>query len=166
MVFYKKLKRYGFLNKIKKGTIKVLLSLMFVGSVLGASGCATMGSGVQSNIGYDEFYDSYGDYKLVKRSNDIWMEKLDGSKSKQITYTPNLEEGNVFFTSDGKYIAYFEYKRGIDWSGNFGIDKFYVQKKPEENENLEERKEIRGDEFWRYFDEWQARVNRQTGFPH
>lgn len=74
-------------------------------SMLGMSGCAST-QGYVSNVDHQKFYDSYGEYKLVRRNNDIWMEKLDGGEGKRVTNTPEIEEGSAYFVSDGNYIAY------------------------------------------------------------
>jgi hypothetical protein len=95
-------------EKLRKGMAKCLLPFVFAGSV-GLGGCATMngtGQNTQNEIGYEKFYDSYGDYKLVGRNNDIYLEKIDGSESKQITHTPHIVEIEAQFSVNGKYIVY------------------------------------------------------------
>lgn len=61
-----------------------------------------------NNVGYEKFFDSRGDQKLVRRSNDIYLEKIDSSDSKQITHTPDIEETYASFSTDGKYILFGE----------------------------------------------------------
>lgn len=93
-------------EKIQKHLVRGLLPIILAGSVLGVSGCATTGSAVQNNLGY-EFLDSYGDYKIVRKDNDTYLEKLDGSESKRLTHTPDVYEDG-YFVSRGKYIRYRE----------------------------------------------------------
>lgn len=85
-----------------KNIVLILLCIVLLGLV---SGCATV---PVSNIGYEKFYDSYGDHKLVGRNNDIYLEKLDGSESRQITHTPNNKERLAWFTKSGDYIVYWD----------------------------------------------------------
>lgn len=100
----------------------LFMILLFTG-LIGAVGCATVPSTMQrSEIGYEQFYDSQGDYKLVGKNNDVYIERLDGSESRQITHTPSMKEGYAYFTKNGKYILYayragegaFMVKRGED----------------------------------------------------
>jgi|GEM_PF-3342676 hypothetical protein len=97
----------GFYNGLRKGAACLVVGL----GLMGLAGCATTGSAVQNTqneIGYEKFYDAHGDYKLVGRNNDIYLEKLDGSESKRITHTPNTLEMGANFVADGKYIVYTE----------------------------------------------------------
>lgn len=99
--------------------ISLLLIIIFL---VGLSGCATAGSTMRKDVGYEQFYDSQGDYHLVGKSNDVYIEKLDGSESRQITHTPNMKERYAYFTKSGEYILYsfragegaFIVKRGED----------------------------------------------------
>ena len=84
----------------------------------------------QSEIGYEKFYDSYGDYKLVKKNNDVWKEKLDGSESTQITHTPNVTEDRADFFSNGEYIGYAE----KIYSPSFHLDFFLVSSKSDDSQ--------------------------------
>ncbi|MEI8349381.1 MAG: hypothetical protein WCI77_04420 [Candidatus Omnitrophota bacterium] len=55
-----------------------------------------------------ELLDTHGEYRLVEKNNDIWMEKLDGRETKQITRTPSIRETFAIFSKDGQYIVYAE----------------------------------------------------------
>ena len=90
--------------KIHKGYMGVL-ALPLALSMLGMSGCAST-QGYVSNVDYEKFYDSFGEYKLVGRNNDIYLEKLDGSESKQVTHSPKLVEEFADFIDDGKYVHF------------------------------------------------------------
>ena len=68
-------------------------------------GCATSENYV-SNVDYEEFYDASGEHKLVRRNNDIWMENLDGSESRQLTNTPAVKEWIAEFILEGRYVLY------------------------------------------------------------
>lgn len=98
----------SFYNKFRRGVAGLLVGL----GLLGMTGCATTGEYATNNsseIGYEKFFDSYGDYRLVRRNNDVWIEKLDGSESRQITHTPNVKEERADFSKDNNYILYLEY---------------------------------------------------------
>lgn len=138
------------IDKLGRGAKLFLIGSYLVG-LIGLAGCATTSELANNNIGYEEFFDSYGDYKLVGRNNDVYMEKLDGSESKKITHTPGIKEGDAFFVEKGKYIVYFEWRR----TPSFGDNKRYIQKT---EGSWEERREINGAEYSRYFNEWQERV--------
>lgn len=85
-----------------------IFSLLLLGaSLLGLSGCAALYS-VDHNVHQDEYFDSYGDYRLIERNNDIYVEKLDKSESRQITHTPQTKEKSAWFTKKGTYIVYFD----------------------------------------------------------
>jgi len=88
-----------------RNTIFILVGL----GLLGLTGCKSVPvSKSQNEIGYEGFYDSYGNYRLVRRNNDIWMEKLDGSESRRITNTPAILERKAYFSKDGNYIIYLD----------------------------------------------------------
>lgn len=115
-------------NKVNAG----IASLLLLGaSLMGVSGCATMP--VNNSLNY-EFLDSQGEQKLIKKNNDLYVEKLDGSGSRRITFTPDIEEfdGEI----RGNYITYLEQ---TGWSNQ----KYYVQ-----SIDKEERREINQTEFY------------------
>jgi len=92
-------------DKLKKDATLVLLGL----SLLGLGGCATTENyAAENNMGYEQFFDSRGDYKLVERNNDLYFEKIDGSESRQVTHTPSIREAGAYFSRGGKYILYIE----------------------------------------------------------
>lgn len=115
---------------------RLFLAGAYLTGLIGLGGCATTGSAVQntqSEIGYEKFYDSYGDYKIVGRDNDIYLEKLDGSESRRITNTSSIKEDFAIFSKDGNYIAYHE-----------NTDRHYIIRS---NTDDRERKEISFDEI-------------------
>lgn len=85
-----------------RNMILVLTVLVLLSGILGISGCAT----ATSHLGYHRFYQSKGEYRLVQRNNDIWIDKLDGSESRQITHTPRIAEIEAQFSVDGKHVVY------------------------------------------------------------
>jgi hypothetical protein len=121
--------------RFRRGATYFLVGL----ALLGASGCATTGYTGGKRVNY-EFCDKYGEYKLVKKNNDLYIEKLDGSESRRITNTPNIREGTARFISEGKYIIYSEVPK-IGW----GITGSYIIPR---NSNDKDRKEISRDEFF------------------
>lgn len=84
---------------------KFMAVLLIGASLLGLNGCATVGA-VQNN--QETYLDSHGDYRLIERNNDIHMEKLDRSESRQITHTPQSKERLAWFTKNGTYIMYLD----------------------------------------------------------
>ena len=94
----------------------ILLCTSLIGlSLMGLAGCATTGQ-------YDGWVsEQRGDYKLITRNDEIYMEKLDGSESRQLTHTPNYPSGGARFIQGGKYIVYAENNGSI-----FDTGKAYI----------------------------------------
>lgn len=91
-----------------KKSLKNLVAVSLVIGSLALNGCATTSGVNQSNIDYDlQDTSKDGDYKLIRKDNDIFLEKIDGSESRQITHTPYIRE-YPNFTKNEKYIVYFE----------------------------------------------------------
>ncbi|MDD5584219.1 MAG: hypothetical protein PHV55_04090 [Candidatus Omnitrophica bacterium] len=89
-----------------KSTI-LFLSVIMAGVVFGLTGCASLESPQKNHIG-DTFIATNGkDSKLVRRNNDLYLERLDGSDSKRITVTPAVYE-SAMYSSNGKHIIYTE----------------------------------------------------------
>jgi len=121
------------------------LTLMIGASLMGLAGCATTGSyaedNSQRNFGYDSFDDLKGEYKLVEKNNDVYLEKIDGSDSKQITHTPLVKETSAF-SSEGNYIIVMEnYENQRDRRNSH--QKFFLIKRDSDDST---RKEISADE--------------------
>jgi len=120
-----------FFRPNKKGFNKFRISTTFFTlglGLMGLVGCATTGSAgqnTQNEIGYEKFYDSQGDYKLVRRNNDIYLEKIDGSEARQITHTPDIEESYANFSTDGKYIVFGEELK-VKESGSYPYIRKYI----------------------------------------
>lgn len=120
-------------GKVKTGVASFLLGV----SLMGVAGCETFCPPIDTTQPY--FLESREDWKLYKLNNDLYLEKLDGSENKRLTFSPGEMEWPVRFIRDGKYVVYCEMKNGSE--------KYYIQ--PVEK-NAEDRKEIRGDEFVSY----------------
>lgn len=86
---------------------KFIIGLLLGASLLGLNGCATVGAVQNGSMDYD-FLDSYGEYKALRRNNDIYLENLDGSISQKKTNTPNIWENECSFRANGKYLIYSE----------------------------------------------------------
>jgi hypothetical protein len=84
---------------------KCIMLLAFGIGLMGLAGCATTGM----SEGY--FYQQNGEYQLVSRNNDLYLEKLDGKEGRRLTNTPENAEFKVRFVADGKYIIYLELAR-------------------------------------------------------
>ena len=101
----------------------ILACLLFI-----LTGCSTTydaryGNSSAGTYGYDydKFLDSYEGYKLVRRHEDIYIEKTDGSESRRITHTPHVRETSAFITKDKAYIVYSEY---VGWSNFWGASSY------------------------------------------
>ncbi|MCX5713897.1 MAG: hypothetical protein NT033_03620 [Candidatus Omnitrophica bacterium] len=121
----------------------ILIFLCF--ALIGLSGCATSGSyaedNSQRNFGYDSFDDLKGEYKLVEKNNDAYLEKIDGSESRQITHTPLVKETSAF-SAEGNYIIVMEeYENTHDRRNPH--QKFFLIKRDSDDST---RKEISADE--------------------
>jgi len=117
--------RLGMNKKVEKDLVKAILSFVLMGS-LGLAECVTVEShAADNNTGYQKFYDSQGDYKLVRRNNDIYREKIDGSEARQITHTPDIEEAYANFSTDGKYIVFGEELK-VKESGSYPYIRKYI----------------------------------------
>ena len=73
--------------------------------IAGCGGRATIASG-----GYNHYFAKYGEYNLVSKNSDLYMEKVDGSKSKRLTFTPKFKEDFAFIIGNSGYIAYSVYE--------------------------------------------------------
>lgn len=125
-------------NIFKRGAASFLVGL----SLMGLAGCATgpygttaeiyvRDPGISDEVGYDQYFDMLGDHKLVGRKNDIYIEKIDGTESRQLTHSPNHAK-TAFFCDDGKYITYLE------WNGPYigyptGGDYFIIDSKSDDS---------------------------------
>jgi hypothetical protein len=118
---------------MKNDSIFPILILLGLAALCGlGSGCATTGDyspSEQREIGYEKFFDSYGEYRLVKKNNDVWKEKLDGSESTQITHTPNVSEDRADFFANGTYVGYAE-----EVSHPYHLDFFLVPSKSDDSQ--------------------------------
>jgi hypothetical protein len=86
-----------------------LFGAYLVESALFWGKCAIAGDNEAKNktVGADyEYLDSRGDYRLIEKNKDVYIEKLDGSEGRQITHTPDIEESGAQFSKDGKYIIF------------------------------------------------------------
>ncbi len=116
-----------------KNIIMALVLLVLIGM----GGCATTGDfDINRKIGYEKFFDSYGNKKLVLKGNDLYLEDMVGNVSKQITHTPDIKEGYAIFSKEGDYIAYTEDNDGLPDTRN---DKKYIIRSDGDDS---ERKEI------------------------
>ncbi len=79
------------------------------------AGCAAVETGVNRiNI-----LDANDEYKLIKRNNDIYLERLDGTEAKRITHTPGITEFDAGFSADNKSILYTGFPYTFDdYSGD------------------------------------------------
>jgi len=131
-------------SSLEMGAVSLLAGLILMGLAT-LAGCATTGSyaedNSQRNFGYDSFDDLKGEYKLVKKNNDVYLEKIDGSDSKQITHTPLVKETGAF-SAEGNYIIVMEeYENPHDRRNPH--QKFFLIKRDSDDST---RKEISADE--------------------
>ncbi|MFH1211466.1 MAG: hypothetical protein V1659_00890 [Candidatus Woesearchaeota archaeon] len=102
-------------------------------SILG--GCATTESRTQKDLGYQRFYSSWGNYRLVKKSNDVYLQTLNGNLDKQITHTPKIIEIDAQPSIDGKWIVY-ETQDAVFLSPIFKFYRVPVDKDDSEGEQI------------------------------
>ncbi|MGD9014699.1 MAG: hypothetical protein PVI33_01565 [Candidatus Omnitrophota bacterium] len=110
----------------------------------------------EERLGY-QFKDRSGDLRLVMRNNDLYIEKIDGSDTRRITYSPAVMEYFANFSKDGRYVFYTTanskdemYAKIID--GYYvGVGKhFFLQSVEEDDRN---RNEISFGEYWSFLKE-------------
>lgn len=73
--------------------------------LMGLAGCAT------TSLSEGYFFQQRGEYQLVNRNNDLYLERLDGKESRRLTNTPENVEFKARFVADGEYIIYLEFAR-------------------------------------------------------
>jgi hypothetical protein len=91
----------GYCSKI----IRDVVFLIMLASLTGLPGYINVANAAAGDVDY---VNSCGEHRIVRINHDLYIEKLDGSERRQLTNTPDIEEGGAFFTKDGKYIVYFE----------------------------------------------------------
>lgn len=62
---------------------------------------------MEEKLGY-KFLGMKENKELILKDNDIYLQKIDGTGSKQITHTPQLKEHTAVFSADGNYIIFVE----------------------------------------------------------
>lgn len=104
--------------KLRKITAGIALGI----GLLGLTGCATTGytgeskeykrweverlTEARKKQNGNMFKDSYLGRRLFSENEDLYIENLDGTDKKRITYSPETKETWAFFTKDGKYVFY------------------------------------------------------------
>jgi len=105
-------------GNFKRGAGCFLIGACLVGSALGLGGYANAlaaESNENANSREERYvervFDETEGYRLVRRNNDIWREKSDGSEKQQITHTPNILElwASIIKTSKGEEMIYTEW---------------------------------------------------------
>lgn len=119
---------------------KITLFFLWLG-LMGLAGCATTSEFAVHNEPNYRFLDSYKGYRLVERNNDIYLEKLDGSESRRITNTPNINERYATISKEGEYIAYEE-DRGGYYNAQYYLIKFNSDDSIRKRISLEEIRRI------------------------
>ena len=115
--------------------------------ILALSGCATTSEPGNNDPNQETLLRSEGEYKMVERTNDIWIEKLDGTESRQLTHTPEVSECCAMFVGKGKYVMYSETARGGFWQGVITKDNFII---PFDGDDTK-RKKVSSDEYDSFF---------------
>ena len=77
-------------------------SLCLAALLVSLAGCATTG------LRESYVWRQQGEYQIITRNDDLYLEKLDGSESRQLTHTPNYPEWDARFVGNGEYIVYGE----------------------------------------------------------
>ncbi|MFA5008712.1 MAG: hypothetical protein WC546_05780 [Candidatus Omnitrophota bacterium] len=55
---------------------------------------------------YYKFYDSYDDYVLARKDGDLYVEKLNRTDSRRVTFNPKETKTDAMFTKNGRCIVY------------------------------------------------------------
>ncbi|MFH1459988.1 MAG: hypothetical protein ABIG64_06415 [Candidatus Omnitrophota bacterium] len=84
---------------LKRINILMLVMLTFL-----ASGCGQ--KVMLASGGYNQHFARYGNYNLVSKNSDLYMEKIDGKETKRLTFTPKQKEDFAFMVSNSGYVAY------------------------------------------------------------
>jgi hypothetical protein len=107
---------------------RYILPLFLVASLIGAGAWAAVRGYAESNENanskeeryVERVFDETGGYRLIRRNNDIWREKSDGSEKQQITHTPDILElwAYAIKTSRGEEVIYTEWTGDPDLKTN------------------------------------------------
>jgi len=89
----------------------------------------------------DKTFARYGYLELVRKNNDLYLQKPDGSNSLRMTFTPRLKESNAFILSDSGYLVYSVLENPVK------PRKYYIQSL---DIGIKSRKTITEQQFNRY----------------
>ncbi|MFH1061721.1 MAG: hypothetical protein V1747_02385 [Candidatus Omnitrophota bacterium] len=54
----------------------------------------------------DKIFTRYGELELVRKNNDLYLQKPDGSHNIRLTFTPQIKENSAFIASSSGYLIY------------------------------------------------------------
>ncbi len=123
---------------MRKHIALILVSLSFLASTIGLTGCGPAHRFVHG------LRDTRGEDKLICIDSDLYVEKVYTGEKRRLTHTPDMIKDAAYFALDGKYIIYAEHPFTI------GIQpkrKYYII--PSDNDD-KDRKEISEEEFGAY----------------
>ena len=86
-------------KKFVLGSIALIIYLVFVGS-----GCSAAKK--EFRRADDKIFTRYGNFELVRKNNDLYLQKPDGSNAIRMTFTPKLKESHAFIRSISGYLIY------------------------------------------------------------
>jgi len=79
-------------------------SLMLVLLSVSCSGCSAAKKELRRAD--DKIFTRYGDLELVRKNNDLYLQKTDSSKPLRLTFTPQIKENSAFISSSSGYLVY------------------------------------------------------------
>lgn len=72
--------------------------------IFAAAGCGQ--KAMMANGGSIHHFAKWGEYNLVSKNGDLYIDKADGTKSKRLTFTPTMKEDFAFVVGNTGYVAY------------------------------------------------------------
>ncbi|MBI4845702.1 MAG: hypothetical protein HY810_04415 [Candidatus Omnitrophica bacterium] len=124
--------------------IKYIRHIIFFIILTFCFGCAKKGT--IASGGYNHHFARYGEYNLISKNSDLYMEKTDGTHSKRLTFTPKFKEDFAFIVGNTGYLAYSVYE-GMGKLNLSKPNKYYIQNM---DMPFKSRKKITEQEFNRY----------------
>jgi len=95
------LEKEGIIMKIRLELTKCVLVIILLVFV---AGCSAAKKELRSAD--DKIFSRYGDLDLVRKNNDLYLQKPDSSHNIRLTFTPQIKENSAFISSSSGYLVY------------------------------------------------------------
>ncbi|MBU1044319.1 MAG: hypothetical protein KJ915_07995 [Candidatus Omnitrophica bacterium] len=86
-------------NRVEVINIALIIILLFF-----TSGCSAARKELRKAD--DKIFTHYGEFDLVRKNNDLYFQKPDGSHNIRLTFTPQIKENSAFIASSSGYLVY------------------------------------------------------------